>query len=93
MPIFDISDPTDLQEIGFFDTPGNAQDVYLSGNYAFVADGPSSLVLVIDVSDPTNPKLAGEYETLGFVWGIYISDSYVYVANGEHGMLILRFES
>jgi len=89
--IFDISDPADPQEIGFYDTPapGYAKDVYLSGRYAFVGDGPSSLLLVIDVSDPANPELAGEYETPGFVWAIYITDSHAYVANGELGMLIL----
>jgi hypothetical protein len=89
--IFDISDPADPQEIGFYDTPapGYAKDVYLSGRYAFMGDGPSSRLLVIDVSDPANPELAGEYETPGYVWAIYITDSHAYVANGEHGMLIL----
>ncbi len=90
--IFDISDPTNPQEIGFYDTPGHAQDIALSGKYAFLGDGSSSLLLAIDISDPGNPQLAGEYETLGFVWGIYISDTYAYVANGDHGLSILRLE-
>ena len=75
--------------IGFYDTPGHANDVYLSGSYAFVGDGSSRLLLVIDVSDPANPELAGEYETQGFVWAVYVTDSHAYVANGERGMLIL----
>ena len=89
--VFDISNPADPQETGFYDTPapGYAKDVYLSGNYAFVGDGPRSLILVLDISDPASPVLAGEYETLGFVWAIYVTDSHVFVANGEHGMLIL----
>jgi hypothetical protein len=90
--IFDISDPANPHEIGFYDTPapGYTKDVYLSDRYAFIGDGPSSLLLVIDVSDPANPELVGEYETPGFVWGIYITDAHAYVANGEHGMLILQ---
>ncbi len=92
MRIFDISDTSDPQEVGLYDTPGYAKDIYVSGTYAFVGDGTSSLVLVVDVSDPANPQLAGEYKTPGFVWGIYISDPFAYVANGEHGMLILRLE-
>jgi hypothetical protein len=54
-----------------------------------VADGTSSLILVIDVSDPANPELVGEYETPGYVWANYIAGSHVYVADAEHGMLIL----
>jgi hypothetical protein len=87
-----VSNPTNPIEIGFYDTPGNAQSLVLSGNYAYVGDGSSGLLLIINITDPGNPKLAGEYDTPGFVWGIYIFNSHAYVANGPHGLRILRLE-
>ncbi|HDG62606.1 MAG TPA: hypothetical protein ENG15_06360, partial [Thermotoga sp.] len=42
---------------GHIDTDGWAHGVYVSGDYAYVADWLNGLVIV-DVSDPNNPKLA-----------------------------------
>ena len=36
--IFDISNPEEPVEVGFFDTPGDAQDLSFSGDYVVVAD-------------------------------------------------------
>ena len=36
--VIDVSNPTNPREIGYFDTPGDALDVYVSRNYAYVAD-------------------------------------------------------
>ena len=90
--VFDVSDPTTPHEVGFYNTSngGYAQDVFLSGGYVYIGDGPSSLLQVFDASDPSSPDLVGEYETVGYVWGIYISDEYAFIANGENGMLILH---
>jgi hypothetical protein len=37
--VIDVSNPSNPREVGYFDTPGYAQGVYVSGNYAYVADG------------------------------------------------------
>jgi hypothetical protein len=37
--VIDVSNPSNPREVGFFDTPGYAYGVYVSGNYAYVADG------------------------------------------------------
>ncbi len=37
--ITNISNPTEPFEEGYYDTPGNAMGVDVSGNYAYVADG------------------------------------------------------
>jgi hypothetical protein len=33
-----VSDPSDPDEVGFFDTPGYAESVTISGVHAYVAD-------------------------------------------------------
>jgi hypothetical protein len=37
--IIDISNPQSPNEVGYFDTPGYARDVHVSGSYAYVAAG------------------------------------------------------
>ena len=46
--------PPQASPIYYENTTGIALDVYVSGDYAYVADGDSGLA-VIDISDPTNP--------------------------------------
>jgi hypothetical protein len=70
---------------GSCDTPGDAYDVAVSGNYAYVADQLSGLQ-VIDISDPTNPTSAGSYDTPGSAYGVAISGDYAYVADRLSGL-------
>ena len=63
-----------------FDTIGFAKDVYVTGDYAYVADGGSGLQ-IIDITDPTTPILAGSYDTPGFAQGIYVSGNYAYAGD------------
>jgi hypothetical protein len=60
--VIDISNPTNPVEIGSYDTPGEAFGVYVSGNFAYVADRDSGL-RVIDISNPKNPVEIGFYDT------------------------------
>ena len=41
--IFDVSTPSNAQEVGYYETPGNPRSVYVSGSYAYVADGSCGL--------------------------------------------------
>ena len=47
---------------GTYDTSDRARGVFVSGNYAYVADGAPGLV-IIEISDPTNPSLVDNYDT------------------------------
>jgi hypothetical protein len=49
----------ELMRVGGYDTSGQAWDVAVSGNYAYVADGTNGLQ-VIDVSNPANPQRVGQ---------------------------------
>lgn len=35
----DVTNLADPMEVGFYDTPGNAEAVAVAGSYAYVADG------------------------------------------------------
>ena len=75
--------------MGFYDTPGDAYRVHVSGSYAYVTDGEAGL-RVIDISTPTSPEEVGFYDTPGWAVGICVSRSYAYVADGS-GLCILRY--
>ncbi len=73
---------------GSYDTPGIANSVYVSGNYAYVADGSSGLQ-IIDISDPANPTVKSTYDTPGHAWDVFVSGNYAYVADRDTGLLII----
>jgi hypothetical protein len=73
-----------LVEVGYYDTPGIAYDVYVSGQYAYVADGKEGL-RIIDISNPSNPREVGFFKTPYTARGVYVSGQYAYVAYGDVG--------
>jgi hypothetical protein len=74
--------------IGSSDTPGNALNVTVSGDYAFVTDYAFGLQ-VIDVSDPTNPTLVGTYDTPGTALAVVVEGDLAIVADGDHGLQLI----
>ncbi|MFQ6042775.1 MAG: FlgD immunoglobulin-like domain containing protein, partial [Candidatus Poribacteria bacterium] len=86
--VIDVSNPQNPVEVGFYDTLGDANDVYVSESYAYVADGDSGL-RVIDVSSPENPVEVGFYDTPGSAFCVYVSGSYAYVADYDRGLRVI----
>jgi hypothetical protein len=72
--------------VGSVNIPGFANDLYVSGSYAYVA-GTSGLH-VIDISDPQNPTIVG---FVGTHWAadVHISGSYAYVADNINGLRVI----
>ena len=70
---------------------GQARDVTITGNYAYVAYRGDGLV-IINIEDPTNPTLVGRYDTNGYALGISISGNYAYIADGSRGLVIINIE-
>jgi len=83
--------PFELTLAGSYDTPGYASGVTIAGDYAYVADQSSGL-LVIDISDPTNPSLAGSYNTSGSAMGVDITGDYAYVADHDYGLQVIEYQ-
>jgi hypothetical protein len=77
-------DPETKGSCGLSDPHG----VYVSGNYAYVADYSSGL-RVIDITDPANPSVVGTCDTPGFANGVYISGNYAYVADDHSGLQVI----
>jgi hypothetical protein len=74
---------------GTYNTPGIAHGIYVSGDYAYVADDNSGLQ-VINVTNPSQPSLAGSYNTPGFAQGVFVNGNYVYVADALLGLQVIN---
>jgi len=84
-----VSNPASPSLAGSYDTPDLAFGVYVSNNYAYVADYEAGLQ-IIDISNPASPSLVGSYDTPGLAYGVYISENHAYVADGrEAGLQII----
>ncbi len=82
---------TGLQLLGSYSAPyslEDAKDVFVSGNYAYVAD-PYSGLKIIDISNPAKPTLAGSYSNPGYAKSVYVSGNYAYLATGWCGLMII----
>jgi hypothetical protein len=86
--IFDISNPADPKEVGFYDTPGYACGLAVEGNYAYVADGESGL-LVIDISNPSSPIEVGFCDIPSSAFSIAVAGNYAYIIDGVSGLHII----
>jgi hypothetical protein len=84
----DVSDPADLVEVGFYDTPGNAMGVTVVGSHVYVADGNEGL-RIIDVSNPAFPFEVGFFNTGGIAGDVAVLGIYAYVAEGDQGLRII----
>ncbi|MFQ5906824.1 MAG: T9SS type A sorting domain-containing protein, partial [bacterium] len=89
--MIDISESTNPHEVGYYDTPGYAQSVHVSGSYAYVADGWCGLRIISVSGDPVFAREVGHYDTPGYAADVFGVDSHVYVADMECGFQIYEF--
>jgi len=93
--VVDISKPTMPREVGVCRTPASAQDVVVSGDYAYVgygmcdAYGCQGGLQVVDVSNPTEPREVSVYDVQGDTRSVYVAGNYVYMASGTAGLRVL----
>ena len=71
------------------DIPGSPNDVVVAGNYAYIANGHSGL-LVEDISDPRNLVSICIIETPDYAQSVTVSEGYVCVADGLSGVQIIK---
>ncbi|HVG07450.1 MAG TPA: Ig-like domain-containing protein [Thermoanaerobaculia bacterium] len=74
--------------LSFLDIPGYANNVDVSGSFAYVAAGAAGLV-VVDVSNRNAPVIAGERDTVGNANDVVVEGDRAYVADGASGLQIL----
>ncbi len=83
--IIDISDPSSLTALGYYDTPGFSVQVVASDNIAYVADSYSGLQ-IIDITDNDIPYLVSSFQTISWARGMDVHDDFLYLADGYAGL-------
>jgi len=91
--VIDVSDPTNLRQVGVAEADLEAQRIVVSGNYVFVAEskervwaasGDDSRLEVFNVSNPAAPQSVGRYDSdKGFAFGVATSGNLAYVADSR----------
>lgn len=90
--ILDVSDPLNPVYVSNIDLPGYGFDSYVSGEYAYIADGWAGF-FVVDISDPHVPSIVGNYSNIGVLRGVQVSGDYAYLAYGTKGLVILNISN
>ena len=73
-------DSLNVTQIGQLYYWDGAEDVVVTGDFAYVAAGPSGL-RIVDVTNPAGPLEVGFYDTPGSATGLAVSGNYAYVAD------------
>ncbi len=89
--IIDISNPSSMREIEFYDNVDMLFDVDVSDTLAYIADGGYGLK-ILNVAEPDSIKIIGAYDTLPVV-DIHLVDTLVYLANPNRGMSIVNIKN
>ena len=82
------ADSLNVRLVGTIDTPGSAMKLALSGQYLYVADSDSGL-LVISIADPRHPVEVGHCAMPSSVNDVVVNGSYAYVADGDSGLGVI----
>lgn len=83
--VIDVSTPTAPVEIGFVETPWGAEDIAVSGSYAFVA---GSGLRVFDISIPSAPVEVGFVGTPA-PFDVAVARGTAYLAAGDGGLRVV----
>jgi hypothetical protein len=85
--VISVSDPAHPIEVGYFDTPGQADGVAVVGDLVYVSDGDCGL-RVVSVADPAHPTEVGHCATLDYAREVVVVDYLVYVAD-DSGLTVI----
>jgi hypothetical protein len=92
MQIIRVSDPSEPVLMGSYDSPGYAFDVFVIGNYAYLADWFRG-VSIINISNRNDPFLAGRYEAENTAYSVFASFPYVYIADSYQGLQVINISN
>jgi len=79
----------DTLPLGMIDTPSNARNLFVQGDYVYIADGRAGLI-IINATDPGNLAIVGEYDTDYYANAVYVSGEKAYVADGDGGIEVVN---
>lgn len=85
--IFNVTDPADPQLTASETIPGTAEDIYVEGDYAYVAIEDSGFC-ILNITDINNLFIVSVTGVNTNVYGIFYNDFQVYLATADSGMII-----
>lgn len=87
--IYDIGNPSSPKLLGTYDTPGDADDVWLVNDMIYIADGING-VLKVKWTPPDKFTLQKVYTDGSIAYQLFVAqDNKVYVACGSDGLKVL----
>lgn len=91
LEVVNVSDPTNPTEVGIYATLGNAYDLAIAGDYAYVTGGVSGGMWVVDISDTARPVAMGFYSTPRYedARAVAVAGDYAYVTAEDEGMRVV----
>ncbi len=87
--ILNVGNPANIIKAGAFEIPDTANDVFISGNYAYIAYGDNNMataengLYIVNISNPSAPWEVGSYSTSAPAKGVYFTSGYVYLTAGN----------
>jgi hypothetical protein len=87
LQVFDISNPAAPSLVGTYDPIRDIDDVFVSGDHAFL--NADSALQVVDISDPTAPSLLGTYTTPSGVTALYVSGDLAFLGVHTFGLAVI----
>ena len=88
--VVDVSNPANPRQVKVKETKGQAYEVRVADNYAFVGQrGDAGYLQVFDVCDPGSPYLLRTYTSDEGVSGVFSVGNLLYLANDGNGLQVL----
>ncbi|NOX37500.1 MAG: T9SS type A sorting domain-containing protein [Calditrichaeota bacterium] len=87
--IIDVSDPTDPTEVWVIDNSYNTQELAITEDYAFLADGNGGGMIVIDIRNPVDPSEVAVSNSGTAYQGLAKMGNFVYVTGTGYGLHVI----
>ncbi|TFG32765.1 hypothetical protein EU528_02315 [Candidatus Thorarchaeota archaeon] len=84
--IFDVTDPYNIESIGFFSVESYTRTIFVENNLVYL--GSYDGLRIVDVSDPTNPNELGLYYSYLQIESIHIRNGLAYLCH-DGGLMIV----
>ncbi len=82
MQVVNISNPENPQILGNCTTPGDSYNVFVAGDFAFIADGSTSGGLQIaNVTDPQNPHIVSYLNSSISAYDVFIAGNHAFIGS------------
>lgn len=83
-----VVDIFEAAALSVLNIPGYANNIDVSGNYAYIASGANGLTIV-DISDKLSPQIVSVLDTPGTTIDVKVVADTVFLADGESGLQIV----